>query len=42
MSGYVLAGYGVALGGIGLYALRILLRGRSLTRSLPESERTWR
>lgn len=42
MNGYVLAGYAVAVGGLGLYALRVLMRGRSLTRSLPEDERTWR
>ena len=42
MSGYVLAGYGVTLGGIALYAVRLVWRGRALTRSLPESERTWR
>jgi hypothetical protein len=42
VSGYVLAGYGVALGGIALYALRVVWRGRALTCSLPESERTWR
>ncbi|MGQ0521652.1 MAG: hypothetical protein ACT4PX_10950 [Actinomycetota bacterium] len=33
--GYVLAGYGITLGTLGLYALRVLRRGRSLSRSLP-------
>lgn len=42
MNGYVVAGYAVAVGGLALYALRVVLRGRSLTRSLPEDERTWR
>ncbi len=42
MSGYVLAGYAVTVGGLALYALRVVLRARSLTRSLPEDERTWR
>jgi hypothetical protein len=39
---YVLAGFGLTLGGLSLYALRVVLRGRALTASLPESERTWR
>ena len=42
MSGYVLAGYAVTVGGLGVYALRVLLRGRALTRSLPRDECTWR
>ncbi len=42
MNGYVLAGYAVTVGGLALYALRVVMRGRSLTRSLPEDERTWR
>jgi hypothetical protein len=39
---YVVAGYAITLGVLGLYAGRVVLRGRVLTRSLPESERTWR
>ena len=42
MNGYVVAGYAVTVGGLALYALRVVMRGRSLTRSLPEDERTWR
>jgi hypothetical protein len=33
--GYVLAGYGITVGTLGLYALRVLRRGRSLSRSFP-------
>lgn len=32
-SGYVLAGYGITLGALGLYALRVVRRGRALSRS---------
>jgi hypothetical protein len=39
--GYVAAGYGIALGGLGIYALRVLRRGRLLARSLPPREKTW-
>lgn len=34
-SGYVLAGYGITVGSLGLYAVRVLRRGRALARSLP-------
>lgn len=42
MNGYVLAGYAVTFGGLGLYALRTLLRGRALGRSLAQREQPWR
>ena len=42
MSAYVLAGYALTVGGLGLYALRVVRRGRALTRSLSRSERSWR
>jgi hypothetical protein len=42
MSGYVVAGYAVTVGGLGLYALRVVMRGRALTRSLSRSGRRWR
>ncbi len=42
MSGYVVAGYAVTVGGLALYALRVVLRGRALTRLLSRSEGTWR
>ncbi|MGH9179977.1 MAG: hypothetical protein ACRD0N_15705 [Acidimicrobiales bacterium] len=34
--GYVLAGYGITMGTLGLYAARVLWRGRALGRSLRE------
>jgi len=39
---YVAAGYLVAGISIAAYALRIVRRGKVLSRSLPEKERTWR
>ena len=33
--GYVLAGYGITVGSLVLYAVRVLRRGRVLARSLP-------
>jgi hypothetical protein len=39
--GYVYLGYIVAFGTLGAYALRTLVRGRRLSRSLPPEERTW-
>jgi hypothetical protein len=40
--GYVYLGYIVAFGTLAAYALRILWRGRKLSRALPPEERTWR
>ena len=42
MSGYVLAGYALTVGGLGLYAGRVVLRGRALGRSLAGRGRSWR
>jgi hypothetical protein len=42
MNGYVTAGYLVAGFSIAAYALRIVRRGKVLSRTLPEKERTWR
>lgn len=39
---YVAAGYGVTAAALALYAWRILRRGRSLSRDLPDEERPWR
>jgi hypothetical protein len=33
---YVYAGFAVTFGGLALYALRVLQRGRSLRRALPD------
>jgi hypothetical protein len=40
--GYVYLGYVVAFGTLGAYAVRIVVRGRKLSRALPPEERTWR
>lgn len=39
--GYVYLGYAVCFGTLAGYALRVVLRGRKLSRSLPPGERTW-
>ncbi|HUR22848.1 MAG TPA: hypothetical protein VMZ73_03145 [Acidimicrobiales bacterium] len=39
MSGYVIAGYGVTVVTLAAYSLRVVRRGRALTRSLPPEER---
>jgi len=40
--GYVVLGYVVAFAALAAYAARLLVRGRSLSRTLPPEERTWR
>jgi hypothetical protein len=40
--GYVYLGYAVCFGSLAAYSLRVVLRGRKLSRSLPPGERTWR
>jgi hypothetical protein len=40
--GYVYLGYGVCFGALAAYSLRVITRGRRLSRSLPPEERTWR
>lgn len=40
--GYVFLGYGVAAAVLAAYSLRVILRGRKLSRTLPPEERTWR
>ena len=39
--GYVFLGYGVVFGALAAYSVRIVLRGRKLSRTLPPEERTW-
>jgi hypothetical protein len=39
---YVYLGYAVGFGGLAAYAVRLLRRGRKLSRALPPGERTWR
>lgn len=42
MNGYVAGAYGVTILTVVLYAWRVIRRGRALSRTLPEEERTWR
>jgi hypothetical protein len=39
--GYVYLGYGVVFGVLASYSVRVVLRGRKLSRTLPPDERTW-
>jgi len=39
--GYVFLGYGVAFGALAAYSVRVVYRGRKLSRTLPPEERTW-
>lgn len=41
MSSYVLAGYAITVGTLGLYAARVLHRGRVLSRSADSLRETW-
>lgn len=38
---YVFAGWGISLAVIGAYAVRVLQRGRSLSRRVPPEDRRW-
>ena len=38
MSGYVVAGYGVTLVTLAVYAIRVVRRGRALSRSAEDDE----
>lgn len=39
--GYILAGWGISLGVLAIYALHTLRRGRRLARQVPPEERRW-
>ena len=39
--GYLVAGWSIGLGGMGLYAASLVLRGRRLSRQVPEDRRRW-
>lgn len=39
--GYILAGWGVTLGTLGVYALSLAVRGRRLSRIVPPERRRW-
>ena len=40
-AGYVIAGYGLVLGTVGVYVVRVLLRGRALSKDVPVERRRW-
>lgn len=40
-AGWILGAWAIVLGGIGLYALRVVTRGRSLAKQLPDEDKTW-
>lgn len=39
--GYLIAGWGISLGALGLYAVRITARGRRLGGRVPVERRRW-
>jgi len=39
--GFVAAAWAVVFGGLGGYAIRTIMRGRSLTRQVPPEKRRW-
>ncbi len=39
--GYLLVGWGVSLGVVGLYSLSLVRRGRSLAKRVPADRRRW-
>lgn len=39
--GYLIAGWSIALGAIGLYAAQLVRRGRRLSRLVPPARRRW-
>ncbi|MEM9465891.1 MAG: hypothetical protein AAGA90_10990 [Actinomycetota bacterium] len=39
--GYLIAGWGISLGALGLYAIRITARGRQLASRVPADRRRW-
>ena len=40
-AGYIAIGWIAVLGGIGLYATRIVVRGRHLSRQVPDEDKPW-
>jgi hypothetical protein len=40
-AGWILAAYVIVLGGIALYAVRVVTRGRALAKQLPDEDKTW-
>jgi hypothetical protein len=40
-AGYVIAGYTLVFGSLGVYVVRVLLRGRALSKEVPAERRRW-
>ena len=40
-AGWILGAYVIVLGGVALYAIRIVTRGRSLAKQVPDEDKTW-
>ena len=40
-AGYLLAGWGISLAALAVYAVRLMVRGRKLSRQVPEDQRRW-
>lgn len=40
-AGYVLSGWGIVLGSLGIYAFRTVLRGRQLAKLVPPERHRW-
>tara|TARA_B100000959_G_scaffold262497_1_gene300988 strand:+ start:411 stop:569 length:159 start_codon:yes stop_codon:yes gene_type:complete len=39
--GYLIAGWGITLGTLAIYALRLIRRGRDLSAQVPDAHRRW-
>ena len=39
--GYIVAGYFLTFGAVGAYVVRVVTRGRALSRQLPPEDRRW-
>ena len=39
--GYLVAGWGIVVGVLGVYAVRLVRRGRALSGRVPEAHRRW-
>ncbi len=40
-TGYLVAGWSIGLGGMAVYAVSLILRGRRLSRHVPANRRRW-
>ena len=40
-AGFIIGGYVLTAASLALYALRLVTKGRRLTRALPDEERRW-